>query len=397
MTASNQKPTLLFMGRIFSDTAWGGVREMAVELLTSLGPICEKQNRMVEVLVPEKDSCPVQHPNIKEVVLEKFSNRKMLWDHLSVSKYANQYIQPAVLHNIKLVLPLNLKIPGFTSIHDLMYFPQPAKYDWREYLFADSMYMRMMVPRTLRIAPYTHMDSFHTAKDAMELFPKINEEKYKVIHLGIRPERWSPENKKDGDEKRLKDLEAKGASGKFILYCGGLSKRKNPTVLLHAFKKFHEHFPDWKLIVTGGFKPTNADPKLQELIASMPKDNFIKLGFVDERSLTLLYHKAMFSVFPSLYEGFGLPALESQAAHCPLICSNRTSLAEIAKGSSRMIDPESVDEMVKAMEKLAQSEEERNKLVEAGKENIEQFSWDKTADEFLKLADEVYSASKFNG
>jgi len=382
------------MGRIFSDAAWGGVREMAVELLTSLGPICEEQNRRVEVLVPKKDSCPVKHTNIKEVVLEKFSGRKMLWDHLTVTKYANNYPQPAVLHNIKLVLPLGLKIPGFTTLHDLMYFPQPSKYEWREYLFADSMYMRMMVPRSVRTAPFTHMVSQYTADDARDLFPKIDSKKFKVIHHGIRPERWSPETTRDGDEQRIKELAEKGASGKFILYCGGLSKRKNPTVLLQAFKKFHEQFPDWKLVVTGGFKPTNADPKLQKLIASMPKNNFVKLGFVDERSLTLLYHKATFSVFPSLYEGFGLPVLESQAAHCPLICSNRTSLAEIATGSSLMINPESVDELIEAMKKLAQSEEERSKLIEAGKENIKKFTWEKTAVEFLKLADDVYSASK---
>lgn len=378
-------PRILFMGRIF-EVPWGGVREMAGSLLRAAAPICAGQRRTIEVLVPRAGMLPIEHPNLKEIVLPRFGGNRILWDHWTVPNYANRQ-RDAVLHNIKLVLPERLRIPGFTSIHDLMYFPQPGKYHWREYLWADSLYMRLMVRRTVRRAPLTHVDSEYTARDAVELFPGAAPDRFRVIHLGIDAARWSFRWTAE-DEKLWEGLKRRGLAERFVFYSGGLSRRKNLPVLAHAFRVFQRRHPEYQLVLTGGAKPTVADPRLKRALYMIPTGKLLRLGTVSERELALLYQRAAFFVFPSLYEGFGLPPLEAQAAGCPVICSNATALPEVVGDSALTFDPRSPAQLLEHMEQLT-NKDERRRLVRAGRQNTRRFSWEKTARQWLALADEV--------
>lgn len=385
----NTPPTILFMGRIF-DVPWGGVREMAESLLRALAPLLAQQNRRLEVLVPRAGICPVKSEWIHEVVLPRYGNNIFLWDHLTVSAYANR--QPnALLYNIKLVLPEFLRIPGFTSLHDLMYFPQPSKYDWREYLLADSLYMRLFVSRTVRRAHLLHVDSDYTGADARDLFPKAGSEFFRTIHLGVNAERFSPKEPLPGDDEALAQFNAAGLKGPYILHTGGLSKRKNLVVLAKAFSEFRQSNPAFQLVVTGGSKPTIQDPELAEAIGRLSPGSFVKLGAVSSRALELLYQRAWAYVFPSLYEGFGLPVLEAQAAGVPVVCSHATSLKEVApNGSALLFDPRSVGELVAHVNAL-KTDSLRKQLIEKGRQNAVNFSWEKTARRWLELADDVYA------
>lgn len=384
-------PTLLFMGRIFQ-VRWGGVRDMAESLLASLAPIAFLQGRRIEVLVPEPGITPVKHEAIREVVLPRFGGNRILWDHITVPLYANAQ-KNAVLYNIKLVLPEGLRIPGFTSIHDLMYYPQPKKYDWREYLLGDSIYMQVMVRRTVRRANLIHVDSEYTAQDARELFPEVPGTRFRVIHLGIDRARWAPGPWTEADRKAWQELTAKGVRGAYVFYSGGLSRRKNVPTILEAFATFREGFPDWRLVMTGADGPTNGDPGIAPRLAALPKDSVVRLGWVTPRQLALLYQRAAFSLYPSLYEGFGMPPLESQAADCPVICSNATSLPEVVGSSAPMVDPRRPDALAEVMARLAEDPDERDRLIELGRLNLSRFSWETMAAQFLALADEVFEAS----
>lgn len=386
----DRKPDILFMGRIFDDAPWGGVREMAEELLRAAAPIAAEQGRRIEVLVPRAGSCPVAAPGIIELPLARFAGRRILWDHVTVPRYANERPN-AVLYNIKLVLPEGLRIPGFTTIHDLMYFPQPAKYDWREYLLGDSLYMRLMVRRTVRRAALTHVVSQYTADDAAELFPEVSAKRFRVIHHGVRPGRWSLDHPEPEDAALWQGLQERGVRPPYVFFSGALSKRKNPSVLLRAFRAFQRRHPEYRLVLTGGSQPTIGDPRLQGLFDALPGESWVRLGVVESRELALLYQHAAVAVYPSLYEGFGLPALEAQAAGTPLVCARATSLPEVAGDGAAYFDPRDWRELARAMHRIATKPRLRRELVEAGRKNVAWFTWERTARAWLDLADEVHA------
>lgn len=381
-------PTILFMGRIF-EVPWGGVREMADSLLSAAAPIAAANGRTIEVLVPREGMCPITHPAVREVVLPRFGGNRILWDHVTVPRYANRQ-RNAVLYNIKLVLPEGLRIPGFTSFHDLMYFPQPKKYDWREYLLGDSAYMRLFVSRTARRAPLVHTDSVYTAQDARDLFPDQPPDKFRPILLGVDADRFAPTPWSDEDHSLWEELRARGLQEPFIFHSGGMSRRKNLRVLAEVFTRFLRTHPEYQLVLTGGAKPTVPDPALRRALYTIPRGRLLRLGTVSPRGLALLYQRASMFVFPSLYEGFGMPPLEAQAAGCPVICSRATSLAEVAGDSAILFDPRSRGELLRAMHRLT-NPAERAHYIAAGRRNVERFRWTDTARAWLALADEVYT------
>lgn len=384
MATAKNPPTILFMGRIF-DVPWGGVRELADGLLRSAAPICEAEGRRIQVLVSRRGTCPVKSPAIREVVLPALAWNRALWDHVTVSNHANAQ-RHAVLFNVKLVLPERLRIPGFTAIHDLMYFPQPAKYDWREYLLADTLYMRWGVRRTVRRAPYTLVASEATARDARELFPEVSPDRFVTIHYGVDQERWRVR-----DSAAWSEVERIGVRPPFVFHSGGLSRRKNVTVLAIAFREFLKRHPGYQLVITGGAKPTTHDGELRRSLNMIAPGRVIRTGEVSPAALAALYQRAAFFVFPSLYEGFGFPPLEAQAAGCPVICSNATSLPEVVGDSALMFDPKAPAELLRDMESLT-NERVRAGLVAKGEENVRRFSWETTARQWLALADRVFAA-----
>ncbi len=380
-------PKILFMGRIF-EVPWGGVRQMAEALLRAAAPIAARQERTIEVLTGQKGLVPVRHEAIREVVLPQRAGSRILWDHHTVPQYANRQ-KNAVLYNIKLVLPERLNIPGFTTIHDLMYFPQPEKYRWREYLLGDSLYMRLMVRRTVRRAPCTHVDSRYTARDAEDLFPIVDSSRFRPIPPGVDQGRWAPRPWSEKDEKTWSRLEGIGLRRPYLFYSGGLSPRKNVAVLALAFERFARRYPEYSLVLTGGPGPTAPDPRLRRAFYTIPTGKLLRLGMVDDRELELLYQNADAFVYPSLYEGFGMPPLEAQAAGCPVICSNATSLPEVVGDSALTFDPRSPRQLLERMEELMDPDVCLD-VIERGRRNAAHFRWEKTARQWLALADEVY-------
>ncbi|MCC5875831.1 MAG: glycosyltransferase family 4 protein [Candidatus Sumerlaeia bacterium] len=381
------QPDILFMGRIFFDP-WGGVRQMAEETLRAAAPLCEASGRMIEVLVPRPGMCPVTHPAIREVVLPRFGNNRMAWDHITVPNFANGR-QGSVLYNPKLVLPERLRIPGFTTIHDLMYFPNPQKYNWREYYWADSIYMQRMVRRTVRRAPRIHVPSAYTREDALELFPDVDPDKFTVIPWAVDPKAWAPHPWSAEDQSEWEGLLARGLREPFVFHAGGLSRRKNVRVLGTAFAEFRKTHPEYQLVLTATSKHTNADPKTYRALHTIPPGSVIALGGVSARALRLLYQRASFFVFPSLYEGFGLPLLEAQAAGCPVICSHATSHPEVVGESAMTFNPRSARELLHCMEQMT-DQKTREKYRQLSAANVARFPWNQTARQWLDLADRVH-------
>lgn len=169
----------------------------------------------------------------------------------------------------------------------------------------------------------------------------------------------------------------------YILYVGDRKRYKNFNRLLEAFATSNLLLSNFLLVVFGGGSLTHYEKmKISEL--GLTENNIFQVVGNDS-ILANLYRYATAFVYPSLYEGFGLPLLEAMSFNCPVICSNTSSFPEIAKNAAQYFNPLSIEEIKVAIEKVVQSDSLKKELVSRGKDRIQNFSWDKCAEETMKV------------
>ncbi len=262
-------------------------------------------------------------------------------------------------------LPL-IKRPGLktvVTVHDLgsEYLPQMHQFKQRLYLSFMQRYQLNSATRIIAVSKVTKNDLV----EKIGIDPK----KIEVIYEGY-------------DKEKFKYQKSNSKYGKYFLFVGTVQPRKNLERIIKALAKLND-----KLLIVG------SRGWLSDEIYKLPKklgieDSVKFLGYVPDEKLPALYSGAAALVFPSLFEGFGLPILEAQACGCPVITSNISSMPEVAGKGAILVNPYSVDDIVKGMERVAR-EGERVKLIKRGFENVKRFSWEKCARETLKVLENV--------
>jgi glycosyltransferase involved in cell wall biosynthesis len=175
----------------------------------------------------------------------------------------------------------------------------------------------------------------------------------------------------------------------YILFVGSIEPRKNLVSLLKAYLLLQEYIrKDFKLLLVG-FKGWG-NKEIGELLDKL-KGAVDYLGYVDNEELANLYRGASCFVYPSLYEGFGLPPLEAMACGCPVVTSNVTSLPEVCGDAAHYVDPYDVESIAEGMHKVLMDGAMRRNLIEKGLERVKLFSWEKAAKEHLEVFEEVVS------
>lgn len=170
----------------------------------------------------------------------------------------------------------------------------------------------------------------------------------------------------------------------YLLCVSNRKLHKNESAILFSFKKTCLN-NDLKLIFTGSI-----NDEISEIISSLNiSDRVVFIGDVDEKELPSLYRGAVCLVFPSLYEGFGLPVVEAMACGVPVLTSNTTSLPEVAGDAALLVNPESVDEISNGIERLVHNNCLREELIAKGLERAKLFSWDTVAARVQAVLDEV--------
>ena len=263
------------------------------------------------------------------------------------------------------------------TIHDLAPFHISGKYDPAR-MFYGKVVVRCLARRQDEIIAI----STHTARD-IEHFFGIPLARQSVVLNGIDHERFCPG---DAAEAKGKAAARWQLRAPFFLYISRLEHpAKNHVRLLAAFNAFKTatHSP-W-LLVLGGSDWHGAAAIHAAAQASPCRPDIRFLGFVADADLPTLYRAADAFVYPSLFEGFGFPPVEAMACGCPVMSSPRGSLEEVVAQAALLVDPESVEHMVKALERVATDEICRTQLVAAGFQNARRFDWRLNARAVLRI------------
>jgi len=239
-------------------------------------------------------------------------------------------------------------------------------------------------PRTLKTADKIITVSNSTKNDLMNHF-NIPKEKIRVI-FEAADEKFKSLNNKETKEVKYKYH----LNFPFILYVGGLAVHKNIPALIKAFYKVKKKGIQHKLVITGTKRW-----KYKEIFETIDKldlqNDVVFTGYVSDEDLPALYNAADLFVYPSIYEGFGLPPLEAMACGTPVITSNTSSLPEVVGDAGIMVDPYDVNGLADAMHEVLANEGLRANMIKNGLERAKMFSWEKCARETLKVYEEVYN------
>jgi len=220
--------------------------------------------------------------------------------------------------------------------------------------------------------------SRYIEKEAFDLF-NGKDLRIVTIHYGYDHALFHP-NKKAGEEKA-------SPSGHYILFVGSIEPRKNLLGLLKAYLLLPEYLKKgFQLLITGSKGWGN-----QEIVERMEqlKGRVHYLGYLTNEELAALYRGASCLVFPSFYEGFGLPPLEAMACGCPVIVSNVASLPEVCGDAGYYVDPYDVESIAEGIYQVLTDESLRQSLIQKGLERAKLFSWEKAAKEHLNVFEEV--------
>ncbi len=265
------------------------------------------------------------------------------------------------------------------TIHDLAfkYFPDlfPSK-DLRRL----NLFTNFAVKNSNKIIAVSNS----TKKDILKFYPEIKEDKIKIIYHGFDPELFQKEISEEEKNKINTKYHIQGA--RYILYVGALQPRKNLEILIEAFDeiKSKSDFDDLKLVLAGG-KAWMWEGILNQISKCKYKKDIIITGTIPFDDIVILYHNASVFVFPSLYEGFGIPLLEAFASEVPVISARNSSLVEVGEEAPLYFDEKNSEDLVDKIQKILINENLRKDLIRKGNEQIKKFSWDKCARETLEF------------
>ena len=299
---------IAFDGRCLNTPHLRGMGKMAYELLR------ESANHpdVDFVVLGDEPRAPVQVPSGARVVTrtwETKGHRFRAWEQFSLPRTARR-LDCDVLHCTGTWCPWWQPVPLVVTVHDTL--------PWVEE--QGSLYLNHALPAAYKRANAIITVSENSKRDIAARWPALAD-KIAVIPHGIHPRYLVPRF-----DPIASELEAAGVRTPYLLYFGGEVARKRPEWAVEVWKRLNR--PDLSLVLCGLVEPTA--PRWKEQLPSHLRDRLTCLGFVPEHSLPALYAHAEAVLYPTLYEGFGLPALEAQAVGTPVLMTDGGSLRELA-------------------------------------------------------------------
>ena len=336
-------------------------------------------------VLPVADSLPVA-PNVAHrpaPVDERWLYR--LWYRAGVPLPVQLFTgRIDLFHSPDFVLPpVRGDVPTLLTVHDLSFVHYPATFPAK--LVA---YLNRVVPRSVARASHILADSESTRRDLAAVW-RVPDDKVTVLHSGVN-ERFRPVT----DAATLGAVRARYGLGDrpYVLTVGTVQPRKNYELLVRAFRSVAESLPH-ALVIAGG-RGWLSNGLRAEIDRQGLAERVLLPGFVDDADLPALYSAADLFVFPSLYEGFGLPLLEAMACGVPVISSDASSLPEVAttggattggEPAALLLSPGDEAAWTAAMLRLLGDAAARQPLIEAGRAQVGRFTWGRAARQLAAL------------
>lgn len=268
-------------------------------------------------------------------------------------------------------IPMNFDGPTVITVHDLSYLRFPEAHPVERVKM-----MSKMLPAAITRADAIIADSHFTKSEIMDVFGVVSD-KIHVTHLGISPD-FYPRQQLEVTKVAIKyGLKA----NEYFIAVGTIEPRKNLVQAIEAYRALPDELAKrYPLAIVGmrGWKEKGLFSDLNSLVA---QGKAKLLGYVDADDLPVLYSGARGLVFPSLYEGFGLPVLEAMACGTPVIASNSSSIPEVIGDAGMLVAVGDVDGLRACIEKLCFDDAEFSRMSKAGLRQAENFSWQKCAEQ----------------
>jgi glycosyltransferase involved in cell wall biosynthesis len=273
-----------------------------------------------------------------------------------------------LIHSLHYTHPLLAFSRRVVTIHDLTFLLFPELHTRGRRII-----MPFFIRRAIKNADAVIFVSKATQDDAERLIG-IGRNLRRVVPLGVAACPLVPQDD-PASEIYLSEM---GVERPYLLFVGTLEPRKNIIRIVHAFERVAESHPNLTLVLAGKFGWHTAD-LAAAMENSLMRLRIRHLGFVTEAEKWTLLRDCAMLVYPSLYEGFGLPVLEAMAAGAPVITSNLSSMPEVAGDAAVLVDPTSVEEIASGVDHLLNNEATRHHLSERGLRIVENYTWQNTA------------------
>ena len=287
-------------------------------------------------------------------------------------------------HATHYVLPAYVPCKAVVTIHDIIHLLYPQFLPGPlAFLYAQRMIRRSLVRGDQIIA-----GSQNTKADLMEYF-EVTGSKIQVVYYGVS-RRFSERMPEDELRERLSKY---GVEPGYALFVGNPKPHKNLDNVVKAFARAHEVGSiDGRLVCVGNRE--SRDFKIRVRAEQLGiGDRVSLLGHVPEDDLRALYQGAVLFLYPTLYEGFGLPVIEAMASGVPVITSNSSALKEVAEGYAMLVDPHDVEQMAREIARCLEDPEHRAALAKLGPPQAEDFRWSRTAQRTLEIYDKVLAGN----
>ena len=301
--------------------------------------------------------------------------------HSPMYSISEQVIEPLKLWNTEFLHCPHYNIPVIyegemvVTVHDLIHliFPQFLKHR-TAYFYAKSLF-KLMAVRAKKIIAVSE-----STKADIVNYLGVREDKVIVIYNGV-----SEVFKKDVSQEECEKLRDKlNLHARYILNVSNMKTHKNIETLIKAYSKLRKRGIEQKLLLVGGKKERVGELQVYAEQFNVAKD-VIYIQNIDFEDLPSLYQICDIFVFPSLYEGFGLPLVEAMASRVPVVTSNVSSMPEVVGDAGITIEPKDADSLAEAIGKVISDSKLRENMIKMGIKQIEKFNWQNTARKTLEI------------
>ncbi|MEO6230482.1 MAG: glycosyltransferase family 1 protein [Ferruginibacter sp.] len=352
-----------------------GVGVYSFNLINNLSPIYFENNNRITVFTPTANSL---NNKVKIVKLSRYLQSSTYGKLAAFYRFCwNTFYYPLVARKFDLLISPTTHGSFFLdnqiiTIHDLL------SLKFNNISIHQRFYFKYFLPALINKARYIIAVSENTKKDIIHFFD-CPVDKIKVIHNGYDLDMYFP-----AQENKFEIEKAYGLQN-YLLAVGPTYPHKNFEMLIDAYASMDESFKRVHPLLIAGGKASYLN-LLKRYVTAQHLDDFIFFaGYVPLNLMPSLYREAFALVFPSLYEGFGIPLLEAMASGCPVIVSDSSSMPEVCGDAALYFNPKDKIELCNAIKYLNENADERSLLIEKGLIQVKKFSWKKMAESFNSL------------